>query len=188
MKEWFEALGSFEQIYWIVAIPATLILFIIVITTFIGGDVDTDVDTDMDDGGAGFQFFTFKNMVGFFAIFGWSGISCIRGGFSTGAVLAISIVAGLIMMLIMSSIFYMLTRLVEEGTMKMSNAIGRLGEVYLPIQAKKGGFGKVQIKIQGSLHELQALTNDEEDLEVGKVVKVIDVIDDSILLVTNKYE
>lgn len=188
MKEWFEALGSFEQIYWIVAIPATLILFIIVITTFIGGDVDTDVDTDMDDGGAGFQFFTFKNMVGFFTVFGWIGIGCLRSDLGTGLTLLISVVAGILMMLAMSSLFYMMSKMVEEGTMKMSNAIGRLGEVYLPIQAKKGGFGKVQIKIQGSLHELQALTNDDEDLEVGKVVKVIDVIDNSILLVTNKYE
>ena len=79
----------------------------------------------------------------------------------------------------------LLTNMVEEGTMKMSNAIGRTGEVYLPIKAENGGFGKVQINIQGSLHEIQAFTNDDKDLKVGTIVRVEKVVDDTILLVTS---
>lgn len=189
MLEWFEAKDFFEQIYWIIAIPSTLILLIVLVTTFLGGDTDVDADFDTDadaDGGAGFQFFTFKNMIGFFTIFGWTGIGCIKNGYGSGLVLFISIICGLIMMAAMASIFYMMTKMVEEGTMKMKNAIGRTGEVYLPIKSKRGAFGKVQIKIQGSTHELQALTDDEDDLAVGSVVKVVEVIDNTILLVTNK--
>lgn len=185
---WFTELDFFEQTYWIIAVLGSTILVILLILTFLGGEVDGDADVDGDgdmDGGAGFQFFTFKNLVGFLTIFGWTGIGCIRSDFSTLATIGISVFCGLIMMTLMATLFYLLAGMVEEGTMRMSNAIGRTGEVYLPIKAKNGGFGKVQINIQGSLHEIQAFTNDEKDLPQGTIVRVEKVVDDTILLVTS---
>lgn len=188
MTEWFTSLELFERIYWIFAFPSSLIFLIIALMTFIGGDAgmdDVDMDTDVDGGdGAGFQFFTFKNLVGFFMIFAWSGLACIHGGFGQVATIVVSVLCGLLMMLAMASIFYFMSKLVEDGTMRMTSAIGRTGEVYLPIGAKNGGFGKVQINIQGSIHEIQAVTEDETDLAVGTVVKVVSVIDNHILQVT----
>lgn len=186
--QWFYDISLFEQIYWVVAVLASATFTVIMVMTFLGGDVDADVDVDMDGDidGVGFQFFTFKNMIGFLTIFGWVGIGCIRSGYGTGAVLGISIFCGLLMMLAMSTLFYFISGLVEEGTMNMDNAVGRTGEVYLPIRAKNGGFGKVQITIQGSLHEIQAFTNDEEDINVGSIVRVEKVVDNHILLVTSK--
>lgn len=186
--DWFFEISFFEQVYWVVALLASLIFTVIMVLTFFGGDVDADADVDMDGDvdGAGFQFFTFKNMIGFLTIFGWTGIGCIRSGYSTGVVLGVSIVCGLIMMLAMSALFYFISGLVESGNMKMENAVGRTGEVYLPIKAKNGGFGKVQINIQGSLHEIQAFTNDAEDLKVGAIVRVEKVVDNHLLLVTSK--
>jgi membrane protein implicated in regulation of membrane protease activity len=187
--EWFNDLSLFEKVYWLLASIGSLILVVILIMTFVGGEIDADVDLDGDgaiDGGAGFQFFTFKNLVGFITIFGWTGIGCIRSGMSTFGVLSVSVVCGLIMMLLMTLLFYAISGMVESGNMRMSNALGRTGEVYLPIVANNGGFGKVQINIQGSIHEIQAFTNDDRDLKVGTIVKVERVIDDSILLVTSK--
>lgn len=186
--DWFFDLTLFEKVYWLMAIVGSLILVVILVMTVVGGEIDADVDMDGDgaiDGGAGFQFFTFKNLVGFITIFGWVGIGCIRSGMSTFAVVAISVFCGLIMMLLMSLLFYAISGMVEDGTMRMSNALGRTGEVYLPITARNGGFGKVQINIQGSIHEIQAFTNDDHDLKVGTIVQVEKVIDDSILLVTS---
>lgn len=190
MTEWFNSMELFEKVYWLIAFPSSLVFLIIAVMTFIGGDagLDTvDMDTDVDgDGGAGFQFFTFKNLVGFFMIFAWSGLACINGGFSEVATIIVSIICGLLMMVAMASVFYFMSKLVEDGTMRLNNAIGRTGEVYLPIQAKNGGFGKVQMNIQGSIHEIQAVTDDEEDLVVGTIVKVVSVIDNHILQVTKK--
>ncbi|HIP32913.1 MAG TPA: hypothetical protein EYG86_09135 [Crocinitomicaceae bacterium] len=186
MIEWFNQKELFEQIYWIIAIPSSLIFLFIMIATFIGGDIDSDGDMDGDsDGEMGFQFFTFKNLVGFFTIFAWVGIGSIKSGYSTGSVIIISFICGLLMMVAMATLFYLMTKLVEDGTMKMSNAVGRTGSVYLPIKAKNGGFGKVQINIQGATHELQAMTNDEKNLAVGTIVQVEKVIDNTILVVTS---
>ena len=185
---WFFELSFFEQVYWVLSIVGSFILVVLLVLTFLGGEVDGDVDVDGDgavDGGAGFQFFSLKNFIGFVTIFGWTGIGCLRSDFSMISTLVISFVCGVLMMTLMASLFYLLTGMVEEGTMRMSNAIGRTGEVYLPIKGKNGGFGKVQINIQGSLHEIQAFTNDETDLKVGTIVRVEKVVDDAILLVTS---
>lgn len=188
MLDWFKEVSSFEQVYWILALVSSLVFVIIMIATFAGGDADTDTDADGDGDmdGAGFQFFTFKNLVGFLTIFSWSGLACIRSGQSTGFTLVVSVICGLLMMLAMSTIFYLLNRLIEDGGMKISSAVGRTGEVYLPIKGRNGGFGKIQISIQGSVHELQAMTNDEEDLAGGTIVQVEKIIDNHILVVTRK--
>jgi membrane protein implicated in regulation of membrane protease activity len=189
MTEWFNSLELFEKIYWMIAIPSSLVFIFIMISSFLGGDADGDADVEADGnetGEIGFQFFTFKNLVGFFTIFSWIGIGCIRSGYSNTATIVVSMICGLLMMTAMAALFYFMTKLVEDGTMRLSNAIGRTGQVYLPIKGKKGGFGKVQITIQGSLHEIQALTNDSEELSVGTIVQVEEVIDGNILLVTSK--
>lgn len=184
MFDWFNEISSFEKVYWITALISSIFFVVIMITTFLGGDADMDADGDLD--GGDLQFFTFKNLVGFLTIFSWTGLACIRSEQSTGITLFVSVICGLLMMLAMSSIFYFLNRLVEDGGMKLANAIGRTGEVYLPIKGSNGGFGKVQMSIQGSVHEIQAMTNDEEDLPNGTVVRVESVVDNHILVVTRK--
>ena len=81
MEDWFFALNTFEKVYWVIALVSSLIFIVLMVMTFVGGDVDDlgDVDADIDgDTGIGFQFLSFKNLMGFFTIFGWVGIACIN--------------------------------------------------------------------------------------------------------------
>jgi len=87
------------------------------------------------------------------------------------------------MMAATSSLFYFMHRLSESGSLKMKNAIGVICEVYLPIGANRSKVGKVQIKVQGSLRELEALTDEDKDLQTGAVVKVTEIISAELLLV-----
>ncbi len=187
LSEWWGTLDSIHRIYWGLAIPFTLIFIIQMILTFIGGEVDAGGDTDFDvegDVGVGFQFFTLKNFIGFFTIFSWAGIASLDSGYSTEVSLIISTVGGLIMMTVMAAMFYFFSKLTDDGTMNINNAKGGVGEVYLKIQGGRGNIGKVLIKVQGSLRELEAITDDEEDLPMGAVVNVKDVINDNMLLVS----
>ena len=184
MTEWWNAMSAFEQAYWGIAALASLFFLIIVITTFIGGDLDGDpgdFDTDID--GGAFQVFTFRNIVGFFTLFGWTGIACIRGGLSTPAVIIISLVCGAAMMFAMAGLFYFVSKMVQSGSLKMENAIGAVGEVYLKIGPKRSTIGKIQVKVQGNLRELEAITDEDEELVMGNVIKVVQVINDQLLLV-----
>jgi membrane protein implicated in regulation of membrane protease activity len=153
-----------------------------------GGDAPDDLpDTEVNaDHGISFQFITVKNLIGFFTIFSWTGIACLDSGLSQGVTLVISTLSGLMMMGLMAAMFYFMTRMNTDGTMKIQKAIGQRGEVYLTIGSKRKSVGKVQIKVTGSLRTLDAMTDDEDDISTGKLVTVSNVINDSILLVSQK--
>jgi len=189
LPNWSE-IGVFEQVFWIITIPATVIFLILLVLTIFGGDADTDVDVDTDidsDIASGdsipFQFISLKNIVAFFTVFGWSGIGFVNAGLATWLVILLATICGLLMMILMATLFYFMSRLAESGTLKMKNAVGKLGEVYLRIPASRGGMGKVQLNVQGSLRTLDAITDDLEEIPTSSIVQVLDVIDDHILLV-----
>lgn len=187
MKEFFDGMSTFEQTYWITALIGSGLFLVIFILTFIGGgDTDMEADSadfDADDGGVGFQFFTFKNVIAFFTIFGWSGIICIDNELSNILTIIISSIAGLIMMVLTTLLFFWMSSLAQSGTLKIKNAIGVIGEVYLPIGENRSKIGKVQIKVQGSLRELEAITDSDEELKTTTIVKVLDVVSAELLLV-----
>lgn len=186
MTDWYFNLELFPKVYWSIALIGTIIFTFTTISTFIGGDADDfgDVDSDIEaDTGIGFQFITLKNLVAFFTIFGWSGIASIDAGNSKITTIIISIFCGLVMMIIMAAMFYYISKLTSSGTLKMKNALNAIGEVYLTVGANRSKIGKVQVKIQGALRELEALTDCNEDLKQGNVVKVIEVTTNGILII-----
>lgn len=187
LPNWSEV-GIFEQVFWVITIPATVIFLVLLVLTVLGSDADVDVDTDVDAGIADgdtipFQFLSLKNIVAFFAVFGWSGIGFIHAGLSSWLIILLATICGLLMMTAMAALFYFMSRLAESGTLNMKNAIGKLGEVYLVIPAKRGGMGKVQLNVQGSIRTLDAITDEPETIPTSSIIQVIDVIDEQILLV-----
>lgn len=184
--EWYSNLDFLLKIYWLIAMIGSLVFTVVILLTFIGGDADEieDLDSEMDaDSGIGFQFITFKNLVGFFTIFGWSGIGCLEAGFSKPLTIAISIFSGLVMMTIMAAMFFFMRKLSDSGTLKYKNAIDAIGEVYLTIGANRTKMGKVSVRVQGSLRELEALTDSLTELKSGTIIKVLDVTNNGILIV-----
>ena len=186
MLEWFSNLDLTAKLYWLIAVSGSLVFSIVVIMAFTGSDADNfeDVDTEIDaDGGIGFQFITFKNLVSFFTIFGWSGIACIDAGFSFPLTLAVSSFCGLLMMTIMAALFYFMGKLSDSGTLNYNNAIDAIGEVYLTIGADRSTMGKVSVSVQGTMRELDALTDSLTDLQSGTIIKVVEVTSNGILIV-----
>ncbi|MBU2650657.1 MAG: hypothetical protein KKA81_06970 [Bacteroidetes bacterium] len=188
IETWWQAMETAEKVYWLIALPFTLIFLIMLVMTFIGGDFEataSDGDPDMTvgtDEGIGFQFISIKNLMAFFTIFGWTGIFCLSAGWSLGLTILISSLAGLLMMLIMASLIYYLGKLGEDGTLKLQNAVGKIGTVYLTIPPSRKGMGKVQIRVQG-FQTLDAITDETESIPTGSVIVVTGVINDDALLV-----
>lgn len=187
---WWDSLSTFAMVYWIITIPASLVFVIQLVMTLFGADADHDgldavgnADVSVEtDHGIGFQFISIKNFIAFFTVFGWAGLACVYGGLAPWLTVFISIVAGLLMMTIMASIYYFMGKLTESGNVKMENAIGKTATVYLMIPSKRKASGKVQIQLQG-YRTLDAMTDEEEQIPTGSIVLVQDVINDEILLV-----
>ena len=181
-------LSLMSHIYCIITIPSTIVFIILLITTITGSDMGADVGTDFDhdisDGDSiPFQFISLKNIVAFFTMFGWSGLGFLNAGLAAWLIILLSIICGFLMMLGMASLFYFMSKLTDNGTLNMKNAVGHLGEVYLTIPGNRGGMGKVQITVQGSLRTLDAITDNPENIATSSIIEVLDVIDEQILLV-----
>ncbi|MBN2596575.1 hypothetical protein [Labilibaculum sp.] len=188
ISDWWSSMEMVEKIFWGISIPFSLLFLIQIVLTFIGGDIDDmsaegDADAVVEgDTGIDFQFISLKNLIAFFAVFGWTGIICLDMGLGAGVSTLIATLAGLVMMLIMASILYFMGKLVEEGTLNLNNAKGKIGNVYLSVPANRKGMGKVQIEVQG-LQTLDALTDSDSDIPTGAVIQVVDVLNDQILIV-----
>jgi membrane protein implicated in regulation of membrane protease activity len=189
ISSWWSGLPMLAQILWIIAIPGTILFLIQLVLTFVGGDADAhaglshDASFDHPDQDFGHHFFTVKNLIAFFTIFAWSGLGCVAGELGTFLTLFISLFLGLLMMVVMATLFYFMTKLTDSGTLDMKNAIGQIGEVYFTIPAKKAGTGQVQVKVQGTLRTLDAMTTETEEIKSRTMIEVVDVLGENILLV-----
>ncbi|MBN1925969.1 MAG: hypothetical protein JW798_09045 [Prolixibacteraceae bacterium] len=187
ISTWWEAMDTLQKIYWCIAVPFSVMFLIQLILTFVGGDMDGveaggDADVSVDgDTGIDFQFLSIKNLIAFFTIFGWVGIVCLNSGLGPVISSVIATGSGLVMMLIMATIMYYMSKLSESGTLNLNNAKGKVGTVYLTIPEKRSGMGQVQIKVQG-FQTLDAMT-DGEALSTGSIVEVLEIINNEILLV-----
>lgn len=176
------------KIYWGLAIPFSLLfLSQLVISLLGGGDHDDVPDVDVEsDHGIGLQFLTLKNLAGFFTIFSWTGIAGTYVGWSQGLTLTMATISGFLMVGIMVGVMYLLMKMNANGTMKMAEAIGKSGEVYLLIPANRNSFGKIQIMVGGMLRTLDAVTDEEVDIPTGKHARVTNILDNNILVVASK--
>lgn len=188
ISSWWQSMAAFEKILWAMAIVFSALFIVQAIISAGSGDEgmahgDADDYVGGDDG-IGYQFFTIKNFIGFFTMFGWVGIAAYKGGLGPGLTLVAALIGGAIMIVIMALLFRNVSKLRHSGTLDINNAVNQVGEAYLFIPARRSGTGKVHIKVQGSLRELQALTDDISDIPTGKLVKVTGVLNEKILLVT----
>lgn len=189
LSSWWAALLLPEKVYWIIAIPSTILLIIQVVMTLAGGDAD-EMDGDIDtgdgdmDGGAGWQFFTYKNVLGFFTLFGWTGLGFLQMGLGVLIAGFFAFIAGSMMMSLMAALFYYISKLHQSGTMIIENAIGHTGEVYLRVPANRSGHGQIQVEVQGTLRTMDAITDDEKELPTGSIAQVLEIVNNQILLVT----
>lgn len=181
-----------ERIYLFIAVPASLILLIQTSLTFLGlsGEIEADFDGDGDvngSGESGITLFSVRNLVAFFTFFGWGGLWLKSMGVAPVFTVLGSILLGMLFMLISTGLFFIVSKMQRSGNIDLNNAIGKLGEVYIPIPGKRRRPGKVNIIIQGALREVEAYTDEHEDLKTGSTVQVI-AVESGAILVVKKYE
>ena len=213
--EWWSNLGIVLQIFYCIAIPATLVLLIQTVMMFIGigddgdgiGDGEMDVDdiSDVSDdvsdgvfgedsvsdtpdesGFGGLRVFTLRGIIAFFVVFGWVGVVMLEAGVHLGITLPVASVCGLAMMIALAFLFKAIMKLRSDGNTDNRNAIGASGKVYLTIPPARSGEGKVQIMLQGSYVERNAVTDEADVIPTGAEVVVVGVSGQLDLIVRKK--
>ncbi len=190
MTEWWTSLDLFMKILWCIAIASSLIFIIETVLTFIGADVEMDIDTDFDMPDGGFEgdpsmnLYTFRNLVNFLLGMSWTAILLQEQIASKALLMVIAFAVGALLVFAVMMMFKGLSKMQQSGNIDLyKSAVGCNGKVYLTVPAERKGSGKVQISINDSIREYDALTDSEDDLKTGTSIKVVEVLDASTLLV-----
>lgn len=192
MVEWWSSLSVMMKVLWTITLSVSLIFIIQSILTFIGadsggGDFDLDTDVDMSgvdgDASTGMGLLTFRNLVNFLLGFGWSAILLRDNIQSTSLLMIVSIVIGVALVFLVMLLFKWLSGMQQAGNINIfRSAVGCEGKVYLKIPAARAGSGKVQITINNSVREYEAVT-DGVALPTGASIRVVEALSADTLLV-----
>ncbi len=188
IAEWWSALDLFMKILWGIAIATSLIFLVETILTFIGIDHEMDTDFDMADGSfeadASMNLYTFRNLVNFLLGMSWTAILLKSSITSTALLMVIAVIAGGLLVFAVMWMFRWLSQMQQSGNIDVFKlAVGCQGKVYLTIPAARSGAGKVQITINESVREYDAVTDSDTPIKTGTPVRVVEVLDASTLLV-----
>ena len=191
---WWSSLSVAMKLLWGVTLAASLIFIIQSILTFIGADggdggIETDVDTGFDSEAAdaavegGTNLYTFRNFVNFFLGFGWSAILLQEKITSIPLLLLISAIIGVALVALVMYLFKWLSGMQQSGNINLYKlAVGCNGTTYLTIPGERQGKGKVQISINNSVREYNAVT-DSDSLPTGTQIRVVEVLSPDTVLV-----
>lgn len=147
-------------------------------------DVHGDHNTPHDSGefDHSLRIFTLRGFVAFFAVFGWSGLVMLKGGLGAVVSVFLAVLFGALMMVLVALLFDWLLKCQYDGTMNPKDALGKEGEVYLTIPARKQGMGKVNVLVGGALTEFDAITDEGENIPTGQKVVVREVLPSTLLV------
>jgi hypothetical protein len=182
-----------EVIYWAsTIIGGTLFILRLGMMLIGGGMSDDGLDSALDAGGAdvsgdhadadaSFKLLSLQGLTSFFMMFGLVGLALLRANLHVLITIIGGMFAGLVTVAVTGLIFTQMKRLQTEGTIKIQNAIGSDGTVYLTIP--KNGTGQVQIIAQGSLKIFDAVSANKKQIATGEKVHVTGVASGNTLIV-----
>ena len=210
MIDWWNSLSIAAQVFACIAVPASLVLLIQTLLMLIGigedadggglsevfsfgeSDADADLADDIPDGDIdpsgldSLRLFTVRGIIAFLVVFGWVGFAMVEAGIRLLVTVPVAVVCGFVMMTILAVLMKAVMKLRNDGNLDNKNALGVSGKVYLTIPAARQGEGKVNIMLQGSYVEREAVTDEKEDIPTGSEVVVTGISGQTTLVVVRK--
>ncbi len=190
MAAWWNSLTALQQIFALIGIPATLVLIVQTVLLLFGiGDGEADGDVDIDDfdtaggGDGGLTLFSIRGIVAMFCVAGWAGIVFIDIGLNNIVSILLAAACGFAALVGLAYLMRAVVKLQSDGTIQIGSAIGKIGEVYIPIPPKGQGKGKINITIQDRFVEVDAISTAEETLATGQSVRVVSTNEAGLVVV-----
>lgn len=186
MTAFLASLTIMEKFYAGCALFGGLLFLIRTVLMFAGqGDSDDldgiaeDVHGDAD---ASFKALSLQSLTAFFMMFGLVALAVSRqGGAARAWAVPGGLAAGVFTVWVIGRIFLGMKRLQSDGTMRIGNAVGQEGEVYLTVAP--GKTGQVRVSVQGQLRVFDAATEGPDALKTGDRIRVVRVTGGNVLVV-----
>jgi len=188
MEVFYNSLSAVEKFFLFCAVlgGAVFIVRMILMLSGVGGhdiqDAHVDFSDSHGDSDASFKLFSLHGLTGFFMMFGLIGLGLSRQFWIPDIVAgAVGVLAGLGTVWVIGKLFSSMAKLQSDGTLRLSDAIGQQGKIYLTVP--NGGTGQVQVAFQGRLMIYDAVSANKEMIKTGEQVVVIDICGANTLVV-----
>ncbi len=182
---WWESLSSAHQVFWFIAIIFSVLFlmqFILLLIGFEAGGGSIDHPGDVGVYEHEFSALSMRSIIAFFTFFGWTGVLAINNHLNVWISVLLAGIVGLAAMFIVAYMVYKFSQLEQSGTLNLYNALDQPGEVYLSIPSQGKGVGKVHLKVDGTIREVDAITEGDA-LKTGTSIKVIEIMNGNVLKV-----
>ena len=183
LSGFYNAFTSDERVMFIIAIICSFIFIIQLIMMVIGFGAD-ELDIELDDDGLldffGLKLVSFKSLVSSFGVFSWTYLA--TQSFQLMTRVIVSVIAGIVTLIVVAFIMKKMSELDTDGNISIESSVGKEATVYITIPKNKEGIGKVNVVLSDRLVELEAMTDDMDDIKTNSKVTIVSV-DNNILLV-----
>ncbi|MDD3277217.1 MAG: hypothetical protein PHP93_09225 [Kiritimatiellales bacterium] len=198
MQDWWINLAGATRIFYGMAAFFSVFFLWQIIAAFMGlsgddadiagdsgadfSDVDAPDDIDHSDvveSSQAFKVLSLRSIITFFTLFSWGGALYTSDGMPVFKAMGIASIWGIVGMLAIAGIFYGMGKLAETGTKDIASCKGQIGTVYLDIPAN--GYGEIKTVINGVSEHVKAKNVNQEALPAGTQVRVVQVIDQSLV-------
>jgi len=136
------------------------------------------------DKGEAMRLFTLRGIIAFLSVGGWMGVAAIDWKLPDILAVILALAAGWLALWFVAWIIRAFVRMQQSGNIRMENAVGRDGKVYLTIP--ENGRGKVNVIVQDRLCEMEAMTKAGRTIKTGEKITVLGVASEGVLLVAPK--
>jgi hypothetical protein len=192
---WWNNLSNFQQVSFVVAVTASVIMLIFLLLMIIGVD-DTDFDgidgPDIDVindepliGFSGLRILTLRGILVLISMGAWTSF-LLEPIMHWAFAVIIGVLVGIVSALLVALAFKASLKLESTGNLDYKNAIGKDATVYIRVPKNRTGKGKITFNMQERFVEVDAITEDLDDLMPKTSVVILDVIDETTLKVTHK--
>lgn len=179
---------SLDRLFLVSAILGGCLFVVQLVLQFLGGDLDGDGVAELDvpddaSSDVAFKILSLQGLSAFFMMFGLVGMA-LRNESGAGPTLALigATAAGAATTLIIRELFRLFMRMQSSGTLRIKDAVGATGTVYLNIEPGKPG--KVNVVVNNRALIRDAIPEGRQTLPTGTPIRVVQVLEDGILMVT----
>jgi hypothetical protein len=126
-----------------------------------------------------FTVVSLQSIIAFGTLFSWAGALYLMEKVHAAFAILFGFGWGLAAMFAVSIVLYWLLNLEEIGNIKLADALGEEGIVYIDVPAE--GFGQVRVTVDGVVSYVRARSRTGELLVRGAKVRVVGIVDDKTI-------
>lgn len=178
MTSWWTTLAWEKQAFWSLAIVSSILLGILFLTSLLDEEAEDPTFVSKQSLSS---WFDSRFILVFFTSMGWTGLIIYHNTFSLNRSVIWSSIIGLLTAVLIRWLDISGRRLRAKPNPSIGDVLST-GEVLQSIPPHRNGFGKVQINDRRTHYTIDAITAGRE-IPRGAPVRVVDVIDDHVILV-----